>query len=67
MSEIVEKLEETQRYSLCDFCNWKDETHDEHGADYYCQKRIGIYSEQMEFVYKCGYFENITKAREAKG
>ncbi len=56
----------TQKYSICDYCNWKDETFDETGADYYCQRRMGIYTEQMEGMKKCPYLDD-KRFKEAKG
>ena len=44
--------------TLCDYCNWRDEIFDEHGVIDYCVRRE-IYSDKMEFIKECDYFQRI--------
>ena len=45
----------TQRYSLCEHCDWKDEVYDEIGVIDYCPIK-NIYSDKMEITYECDGF-----------
>ena len=45
--------------SICNYCFWNDLIHDEYGAIDYCV-RLKIYSEDMENIKECDFFQRRT-------